>query len=101
MPMMQMPMGGMMPMMGGMQMPMMMPMMAKMMCEMSDDGMRCTIMPAEGTSKEMFNSYGEMIMKMMSSGMPMMISCAGMPMMMCTAMAATAPAATTPGTKRG
>ena len=76
---MTMPMGGMMGMMGMMPM-----MMAKMSCEMTGEGgMTCKIMLASGMSMEMFKTCCEMMMKMMGNSMPMVMSCGGMPMMMC------------------
>ena len=77
MPMMSMPMGGM--------MPMMMPMTAQMTCEMTTDGMmQCKMQCPEGMNMEMFKNCCELMMKMMSMGMPMMMTCGGMPMMICT-----------------
>jgi hypothetical protein len=100
----QMPMSGMMPMMGGMMSPMqmggMMPMMSGMMpgmmpqmqmggmmpgmmcrmsCEMAADGsMTCTMMPMEGMSADMFKMCCENMMRMMEMGMPCMMMCGGM-----------------------
>jgi len=47
--------------------------------------MTCKMMPASGMSMEMFKTCCEMMMKMMGNGMPMVMSCGGMPMMMCMA----------------
>lgn len=83
---MMMPMGGMMnPMMMGMPMTMpgmMPPMMCRMSCEMTADGMKCCMMPMEGTSMETFTECCNRMMAMMAAGMPMMMMCGGMPMMM-------------------
>jgi hypothetical protein len=97
MPQMMMPqMMGMMPgmmgmgMMPGMMMPGMMgmgmPMMCKVTCEMGKDGMTCKMMPAEGMSMEAMKERCDAMMRMMGSGMPMMMMCGGMPMMMGTMM---------------
>lgn len=86
-PMMNMPMmGGMpmmnMPMMGGM-MPMMMPVMTcTMTCEMTKDGMVCTMAPMPGMTMEMMQECCTRMTTMMGMGMPMMMCCNGMPMMM-------------------
>lgn len=84
--MMGMPMMSGMPGMMGMPMPMPMPMMmCQMTCEMTADGMVCTMMPMEGMSMDMMKECCERMMAMMNYGMPCMMMCPGMPMMMCTA----------------
>lgn len=87
MPMMNMPMQ--MPTMGmGMNMPMagMMPMMCQMNCSMTDQGMLCMMLPAEGTSMEMLRSMCMMMNDMMANGTPCGMMCNGMPMMSCCGM---------------
>jgi len=82
-----MPMGGMpgMPMMGGMMMPMMaMPMMCRMTVEMTQDGMVCKMMPMDASAMEMLAERCNAMNAMMSMGMPCMMSCGGMPLMMAT-----------------
>jgi hypothetical protein len=71
-------------------MPMMMPMMpmmmmGKMKCTMTDKGMTCEMTPMEGVSMDMFMECCKRMMAMMGMGMPMMMTCGGMPMMVCTA----------------
>ncbi|HEX9291281.1 MAG TPA: hypothetical protein VF904_17305 [Anaeromyxobacteraceae bacterium] len=68
-------------------MPMMaMPMMCRMTCEMTKDGMVVKMMPMEGSG--MGSGMGMMTERcnamnaMMAMGMPCMMSCNGMPMMM-------------------
>lgn len=69
-----------------MGMPMMMrqmaPMMARMTCEMTRDGMRCKMMPMEGQDMAMMKECCEAMNGMMAMGAPMM-TCNGMPRMMC------------------
>jgi hypothetical protein len=82
-----MPMGGMpgMPMMGGMMMPMMaMPMMCRMIVEMTQDGMVCKMMPMDASAMEMLAERCNAMNAMMTMGMPCMMSCGGMPLMMAT-----------------
>lgn len=69
----------MMPMMG-----MMSPMMCMLEMSMGSGTMMCKLMPMPGMSMEMFKNVGMLMMKMMDSGMPMMMSCQGMPLMCCT-----------------
>ncbi len=94
MPMMQNMMPGMMPMMQTMipagmmpaagMMPMPTPMMMSMMsCEMTADGMVCTMKPMEGISMDMIKDYCERLTTMMGYGMPAMMMCTGTPMMVC------------------
>jgi hypothetical protein len=74
-----MPMGGMMPSMG---MPMMaMPMMCRMTVEMTKDGMVCRMEPMDQASMEMMTERCNAMNAMMAMGMPAMMTCAGMPMM--------------------
>jgi hypothetical protein len=78
MPMMGMPM--MMPMMGmGM-----MPMMCKMTCEMGKDGMVCKMTPMDASQLDMMKDRMNQMTNMMNMGVPCMMMCGGMPMMMCT-----------------
>jgi hypothetical protein len=84
-----MPMGGMqqmpMPMMSGMMMPMMvMPMMCRMTVEMTPDGMVCKMMPMDASAMETMAERCNAMNAMMSMGMPCMMSCGGMPLMMAT-----------------
>ena len=97
MPGMGMPMMGMMPMMPNMMMPQMMgmmpqmgmmppmamgvPMMCKMTMEMGKDGMVCKVMPTEGTTMDAMRERCESMMKMMASGLPVMMMCGGQMMM--------------------
>jgi hypothetical protein len=80
----------MMPMMGMMNMPMMgmnmgMPAMKCMMdCSLQGDMMLCKMMPMQGMSLDMLKNCCMLMNKMMDCGMPMMMSCNGMPMMCCT-----------------
>jgi hypothetical protein len=64
----------------------MMPMMCQMSCAMTDKGMKCTMMPAEGTSIEMMKSMCVMLTEMMNCGTPVGMMCAGQPMMSCCGM---------------
>jgi len=74
MPMM-MPMMGMNPMMG-------MPMPCKMTMEMTKDGMMCRVMPMDPAHMDMMKERMTMMMQAMQHGMPCMMTCGGMPMMM-------------------
>lgn len=77
----------MMPTMGmGMGMPMMgmAPMKCMMECSMQGDALHCRMMPMQGMDMEMFKNCCMLMAKMMECGMPMMMSCNGMPMMCCT-----------------
>jgi hypothetical protein len=89
------PMMGMNPMMGmgmpmNMGMPMMMPMMGMgmmpMMCkvtmEMGKDGMICKMMPMDPSHMEQMKERMQTMMSCMHNGMPCMMTCGGMPMMM-------------------
>jgi hypothetical protein len=84
------PMTGGMPMMGGMPgmgmgMPMMaMPMMCRMTYEMTKDGMVCTMRPMDASGMPMMSERCNAMNAMMAMGMPCMVSCNGMPMMMGT-----------------
>jgi hypothetical protein len=77
-------MGGTMPMMNGMtMMPMMMPTpCCAMTCEMTADGMTCKFTPAAGMTMEAMKAICDRMTAMMAMGMPMMVTCNGMPMMM-------------------
>jgi hypothetical protein len=66
-------------MMGGM-MPMPV-MMCKMTCKMTANGMVCEMMPMDDASKDMFMECCKRMTSMMGAGMPMMMACGGMPMM--------------------
>ena len=81
-----MPMAGMMPMSGmGMPMPMMaMPMMCRMTVEMTKDGMVCRMTPMDQAGMEMMADRCNAMNAMMAMGMPCLIACGGMPMMMGT-----------------
>ncbi len=86
-----MPMGvmpGMMPMpmqMGSMPMPMMaMPMMCRMTVEMTKDGMVCRMTPMDQAGMEMMADRCNAMNAMMAMGMPCMMACGGMPMMVAT-----------------
>ena len=50
---------------------------------MGKDGMTCKMMPMDGASMEMMTERCNMMNQMMQNGMPMMMTCGGMPMMMC------------------
>jgi hypothetical protein len=54
---------------------------------MTDKGMKCTMMPAEGTTMEMMKSMCTMLTEMMACGTPCGMFCQGMPMMSCCGMA--------------
>jgi len=84
-PMMSMPMNPMMnPMMMNGMMGMAMPMtMCQMSCEMTPDGMVCTMKPMDGMSMDMMKDCCERMNAAMSMGMPAMMMCSNMPMMMC------------------
>jgi hypothetical protein len=92
---------GMMPMMGmpGMNMGMgMMPTMnCQVSCEMMPDGMMMKMKPANASMMDMMRERCDMMNNMMNMGMPMMIMCGGMPMMM--GMSTTATTTTAPTTK--
>jgi hypothetical protein len=62
----------------------MMPMMCKMSCEMAKDGMICKMMPMDPSQMEMMKDRMSMMTSMMNNGMPCMMMCGGMPMMMCS-----------------
>jgi hypothetical protein len=64
-----------------------MPMMCRVACEMTKDGMTMTCMPMEGAGMEGMAERCNAMNAMMAMGMPMMVSCNGMPMMMCMPMA--------------
>jgi hypothetical protein len=82
-PMMGMPMNPMM-MNGMMGMPMPMPMMmCQMTCEMTPDGMVCTMKPMDGMAMDMMKDCCDRMNAAMSMGMPAMMMCPNMPMMMC------------------
>lgn len=70
----------------GMGMPMMgmAPMKCMMECSMQGDALHCRMMPMQGMDMEMFKNCCMLMAKMMECGMPMMMSCNGMPMMCCT-----------------
>jgi hypothetical protein len=67
-----------------MMMGMGMPMMCRMTCEMTKDGMMCRMMPMDPSQMDMMKSRMEMMTSMMGNGMPCMMTCGGMPMMMCS-----------------
>jgi hypothetical protein len=74
----------MMPMMSGM---MGMPcVMAKCECTMTASGMTCEMMPMDPAMKSMFMACCDQMMATMNMGMPMMMSCAGMPALCCMPM---------------
>jgi len=60
----------------------MMPMMCKMTCEMTKDGMLCKMVPMDASQMDMMKDRMTTMMSMMQSGMPCMMMCGGMPMMM-------------------
>lgn len=68
----------------GMGMMGMAPMKCMMECSMQGDAMHCRMMPMQGMDMEMFKNCCMLMAKMMECGMPMMMSCNGMPMMCCT-----------------
>jgi len=80
--------GGMMP-MGGMPTPMMMggmpmmamPMLCHMTFEMAKDGMICKMTPTDSSGTSMMAERCNAMNAMMAMGMPCMVSCNGMPMM--------------------
>jgi hypothetical protein len=93
--MMPMPMGGMpgmmpnmmpmpMPMMGGGMPVMAMPMMGRMTVEMTKDGMVCRMTPMDQAGMEMMGDRCNAMNAMMAMGMPCMVMCGGMPMMIAT-----------------
>jgi hypothetical protein len=61
---------------------MMAPMMCRMTMEMGKDGMTCKMMPMDPSMMDMMRERCEMMTRMMGMGMPMMMTCGGMPMMM-------------------
>jgi hypothetical protein len=83
---MPMPMAGMMPMAGGMMpMPMMaMPMMCRMSVEMTKDGMVCRMTPMDQAGMDMMADRCNAIGAMMAMGMPCMVTCGSMPVLMGT-----------------
>ena len=83
----QMPMMSPMNMAPSMPVAMMMPMSCRMTCTMTDKGMQCMMMPAEGMSMDMMKDMCMTMMSMMKNGTPCMMMCAGMPMMSCCGMA--------------
>jgi len=58
--------------------------MARMTCELGKDGMVCKMMPMEGVSMDMMRECCDAMNAMMAMGMPCMMSCGGIPMMMGT-----------------
>lgn len=69
-----------------MPVPMMMPMSCHMSCSMTEQGMKCMMMPAEGVSMDMMKDMCATLNVMMKNGTPCMMMCAGMPMMSCCGM---------------
>jgi len=65
-----------------------MPMMCKMTCEMGKDGMMCKFMPMDMSQMDMMKERMSQMMNMMNMGMPCMMMCGGMPMMMGTTQSA-------------
>jgi hypothetical protein len=59
-----------------------MPMMCKMTMEMGKDGMVCKMMPMDPAQMDMMKDRMNMMMQSMQQGMPCMMMCGGMPMMM-------------------
>ncbi|MCS6913916.1 MAG: hypothetical protein RMK29_07325 [Myxococcales bacterium] len=55
-----------------------------MSMDMGKDGILCRLMPTEGGSMDLLRDRCETMMKMMSMGMPVMMMCGNMPMMLCT-----------------
>jgi hypothetical protein len=53
-----------------------------MSCEMTKDGMQMKLSPMEPSQLEAMKGRMEMMSSMMQAGMPCMITCNGMPMMM-------------------
>jgi hypothetical protein len=72
-------------MMGGM-MPQMMPipMMCKMTVEMTKDGMVCKMMPMDPSQMDMMRERCNAMMAMAHMGMPLIMMCGSMPMLMGT-----------------
>jgi hypothetical protein len=64
--------------------PMMPNIMAKITCEMQKDGMICKIIPIDGASMEIIAGRCDIINKMISMGIPMIMMCGGMPIIMAT-----------------
>jgi hypothetical protein len=64
-----------------MMMPMMGMPMCRMSCEMTKDGMVMKMMPVDGMTMDQMVERCEMMNKMMSMGVPMMMVSGGMPMM--------------------
>jgi hypothetical protein len=56
-----------------------------MTVEMTKDGMVCKLMPMDDAGMEMMSDRCNAMNAMMGMGMPCVMSCAGMPMMMGTA----------------
>jgi len=70
-----------------MSMPMPMPvMMCQMTCEMTPEGMVCTMKPMDGMAMDMMKECCDRMNAAMSMGMPTMMMCPNMPMMMCMSM---------------
>ena len=66
-------------------MPMMpMPMMCRMTVEMTKDGMVCRMTPMDQGGMEMMADRCNAMNAMMAMGMPCLVACGGMPMMMGT-----------------
>ncbi|MGN6104745.1 MAG: hypothetical protein ACTHU0_06565 [Kofleriaceae bacterium] len=63
----------------------MVPLTCKMTSEMTKDGMICKMMPTDMSQMDMMKDRMNMMMSMMQSGMPCMLACGGMPMMVCSA----------------
>jgi hypothetical protein len=56
--------------------------MCKVTCEMTKDGMMCKFMPMDAGHMDQMKDRMTMMMNMMQAGMPCMMMCGGMPMMM-------------------
>ncbi|HVK74846.1 MAG TPA: hypothetical protein VM734_16065 [Kofleriaceae bacterium] len=54
-----------------------------MSMEMGKDGMVCKMMPMDPSQMDMMRERMKMMESMMGQGMPCMMMCGGMPMMMC------------------
>jgi hypothetical protein len=63
-------------------------MIARMTCEMTKDGMVCKLSPSsEAGAYEAMQQRCDLMNRMMAVGMPMMMMCGGLPMMMGSPMA--------------
>ncbi|WP_242395416.1 hypothetical protein [Anaeromyxobacter oryzisoli] len=59
-----------------------MPLMCRMTMELTNEGMTCNITPMDAASLGALKERCQAMMGMMAMGMPAMMACGGMPMMM-------------------